>query len=104
MGWGRDRDQVRDDPELKPGPVRDGPGAVRTSRGGPGPGLRNASPGDITKTTPPGVGTGERRARLRAAPRLPGERNSGGRRADGRHDRTRPRTAVSGEKGSPNQR
>ena len=42
MGWGRDRDQVRDDPELKPGPVRDGPGAVRTSRGGPGPGLRNA--------------------------------------------------------------
>ena len=37
-------------------------------------------------------------------PRLPGERNSGGRRADGRHDRTRPRTAVSGEKGSPNQR
>ena len=68
------------------------------------PTWRNASPGDITKTTPPGVGTGERRARLRAAPRLPGERNSGGRRADGRHDRTRPRTAVSGEKGSPNQR
>ena len=68
------------------------------------PTWRNASPGDITKTTPPGVGTGERRARLRAAPRLPGERNSGGRRADGQHDRTRPRTAVSGEKGSPNQR
>ena len=43
MGWGRDRDQVRDDPELKPGPVRDGPGAVRTGRRGPGPGLRNAS-------------------------------------------------------------
>ncbi len=38
MGWGRDRDQVRDDPELKPGPVRDGPGAVRTSQRGPGPG------------------------------------------------------------------
>ena len=37
MGWGRDRDQVRDDPELKPGPVRDGPGAVRTGRFGPGP-------------------------------------------------------------------
>ena len=67
------------------------------------PTWRNASPGDITKTTPPGVGTGERRARLRAAPRLPGERNSGGRRADGQRDRIRPRTAVSGEKGSPNQ-
>ena len=37
-------------------------------------------------------------------PDSPGKRNSGGRRADGRHDRTRPRTAVSGEKGSPNQR
>ena len=37
MGWGGDRDQVRDDPELKPGPARDGPGAVRTGRRGPGP-------------------------------------------------------------------
>ena len=37
MGWGGDRDQVRDDPELKPGPVRDEPGAVRTGRRGPGP-------------------------------------------------------------------
>ena len=37
-------------------------------------------------------------------PDSPGKRNSGGRRADGHRDRTRPRTAVSGEKGSPNQR
>ena len=90
MGWGGDRDQVRDDPELKPGPVRDGPGAARgRTRRGPSPACvmraqrdavhpasrrasparrnppaldsceptwRNASPGDITKTTPPGVG------------------------------------------------
>jgi len=137
MGWGGDRDQVRDDLELKPGPVRDGPGAVRTGRRGPGPACamraqrdavhpisrrasparhnppaldsreltwRNASPGDITKTTPPGVGDSRTARRVPGRTRLSRGGARGGRRADGQRDRIRPRTAISGEKGSPNQR
>ena len=63
------------------------------------PTWRNASPGDITKTTPPGAGDSRTARRVPGRTRLPRGGARGGRRADGQHDRTRPRTAVSGEKG-----
>ena len=79
MGWGGDR-EVRDDPELKPGPVRDGPGAVRTGRRGPGPACVMRAQRDTIRprsilASPPGA----MRAQVTSPKRLP----RGGGLADG---------------------
>ena len=51
------RPRARDDPgEVRPTPYRRVPGGAGSNPARAGPGLRNASPGDITKTTPPGGG------------------------------------------------
>ena len=56
------------------------------------------------KRLPRGWGDSRTARRVPGRTRLPRGGARGGRRADGHHDRIRPRTAVSGEKGSPNQR
>ena len=51
------RPRARDGPgEVRPTPYRRVPGGAGSNPARAGPGLRNASSGDITKTTPPGGG------------------------------------------------